>query len=212
MSETVKVFFASGSEDLIPTAIEHMREIFPEIPLVVVSEFPPQGVAWIPYPVSRGFWENLALFRWHFRGRKIRISAVILQPRMPYWRMRFVAFFLSPWNFLAFNENFGHFMLRPVSAGTILRHILWRTRNFLVWHFSPGGTAYTFFWRLAHPRAFRRPLLNLFAKCGGVLVGILKSILPARPLAIHPSEPRPAGISVVIPSRNGKDLLRAMLP
>ena len=212
MSETVKVFFASGSEDLIPTAIQHMREIFPEIPLVVVSEFPPQGVAWIPYPVSRGFWENLALFRWHFRGRKIRISAVILQPRMPYWRMRFVAFFLSPWNFLAFNENFGHFMLRPVSAGTILRHILWRTRNFLVWHFSPGGTAYTFFWRLAHPRAFRRPLLNLFAKCGGVLVGILKSILPARPLAIHPSEPRPAGISVVIPSRNGKDLLRAMLP
>ena len=212
MSETVKVFFASGSEDLIPTAIQHMREIFPEIPLVVVSEFPPQGVAWIPYPVSRGFWENLALFRWHFRGRKIRISAVILQPRMPYWRMRFVAFFLSPWNFLAFNESFGHFMLRPVSAGTILRHILWRTRNFLVWHFSPGGTAYTFFWRLAHPRAFRRPLLNLFAKCAGLQVGILKSILPGRPLASDPSGPRPAGISVVIPSRNGKDLLRAMLP
>ncbi|MGD0299273.1 MAG: glycosyltransferase [Bryobacteraceae bacterium] len=211
MSETVKVLFASGSEDLIPTAIEHMRKILPELPLVVVSEFAPERVDWIPFPVSRGFWENLALFRWHFRGRKIRISAVILQPRMPYWRMRFVAFFLSPWNFLAFNESFGHFMLRPVSTVTILRHILWRTRNFLVWHFSPGGTAYTFFWRVGHPTAFRRPLLNLCAKGAGFQAGLLKIVLPARSLAMDPG-PRPAGISVVIPSRNGLDLLRAMLP
>jgi GT2 family glycosyltransferase/glycosyltransferase involved in cell wall biosynthesis len=213
LSETVKILFASGSEDLIPTAIEHMRNIFPEIPLVVVSEFaPPHGIVWIPFPVSRGFRENLALFRWHFRGRRIRISAVILQPRMPYWRMRWIAFFLAPWNFLAFNESFGHFMLRPVSAGIILRHILWRTRNFLVWHFSPGGAAYTFFWRLAHPSAFGRPLLNLFAKAAGVKVGMLKSVLPARSLAPVPSQPRPAGISVVIPSRNGLELLRVMLP
>jgi GT2 family glycosyltransferase/glycosyltransferase involved in cell wall biosynthesis len=213
LSETVKILFASGSEDLIPTAIEHMRNIFPEIPLVVVSEFaPPHGIAWIPFPVSRGFRENLALFRWHFRNRRIRISAVILQPRMPYWRMRWIAFFLAPWNFLAFNESFGHFMLRPVSAGIILRHTLWRTRNFLVWHFSPGGTAYTFFWRLAHPSAFARPLLNLFAKAAGVKAGILKSVLPARSLAPVSSSPRPAGISVVIPSRNGRHLLRAMLP
>jgi len=211
LSETVKVLFASGSEDLIPTAIEHMRKILPELPLVVVSEFAPERVDWIPFPVSRGFWENLALFRWHFRGRKIRISAVILQPRMPYWRMRFVAFFLSPWNFLAFNESFGHFMLRPVSTVTILRHILWRTRNFLVWHFSPGGTAYTFFWRVGHPTAFRRPLLNLCAKGAGFQAGLLKIVLPARSLAMDPG-PRPAGISVVIPSRNGLDLLRAMLP
>ncbi len=212
LSEIVKVLFASGTEDLIPTAIEHMRKIFPEIPLVVVSEFAPEGVDWIPFPVARGFQENLALFRWHFRDRKIRISAVILQPRMPYWRMRWIAFFLAPWNFLAFNESFGHFMLRPASAGTILRHILWRTRNFLVWHFSPAGTAYTFFWRLGHPAAFRRPLLNLFARAAGVTLGVLKFVLPKRPLVAAPSEPRPAGISVLIPSRNGKELLRAMLP
>jgi len=212
LSETVKVLFASGSEDLIPTAIQHMRQLFPEIPLVVVSEFAPEGAAWIPFRVSRGFWENLGFFRWHFRGRRIRISAVILQPRMPYWRMRWIAFFLSPWNFLAFNENFGHFMFRPISVGTILRHMLWRTRNFLVWHFSPGGTAYTFFWRLAHPKSYRRPLLALLAKGAGWKAGVLKSLLPARPPAAEALEPRASGISVVIPSRNGKDLLRAMLP
>jgi glycosyltransferase involved in cell wall biosynthesis/GT2 family glycosyltransferase len=212
LSKTVKVLFASGSEDLIPTAIEHMRKLFPELPLVVVSEFPPQGVAWIPFPVARGFWENFALCRWHFRDRRIRISAVILQPRMPYWRMRWIAFLLSPWNFLAFNENFGHFMLRPVSAGIILRHIFWRMRNFVVWHGSPGGAAYTFFWRLAHPGAYRRPLLALFAKTAGVAAGWLKSALPARSLSPSPPVARPEGVSVVIPSRNGKDLLAAMLP
>ena len=211
MRETVKVLFASGSEDLIPTAIEHMRELFPEIPLVVVSEFPPRDVTWIPFPVSRGLWENFALLRWHFRGRRIRISAVILQPRMPYWRMRCIAFLLSPWNFLAFNENFGHFMLRPVSAVTILRHMLWRTRNFFVWHFSPGGAAYTFLWRLAHPGAFRRPFSALLARAAGVVMGLMKA-LPARTFVPRPAEERPEGVSVVIPSRNGKDLLEAVLP
>jgi len=140
LKETVKVLFASGSEDLIPTAIEHMEKLYPELPLIVVSEFPPEHARWIPFPLSRGFRDNLALVRWHFRDKRVRLSAVILQPRMPYWRMRLVGFLLSPWNFVAFNEDFGHFMLRPRSVGTILRHCLWRTRNFFVWEFSPGGT------------------------------------------------------------------------
>lgn len=212
MSETVKVLFASGSEDLIPTAIEHMQKLYPELPLVVVAEFPPEGVRWIPFPLSRGFWENFALCRWQFRDKRIRLSAVILQPRMPYWRMRLIGLLLSPWNFLAFNENFGHFMLRPQSLGTILRHLLWRTRNFFVWEFSPGGAAYTFLWRLVHPSAFRRPLLVLFAKTAGWLAAAGKASLPVRPLAPEPSEARERGISVVIPSRNGKDLLAALLP
>jgi len=94
LRETVKVLFASGSEDLIPTAIEHMQKLFPELPLVVVSEFPPGHSRWIPYPMSRGFFENLSLCRWHFRDTDVRLSAVILQPRMPYWRMRLIGFLL----------------------------------------------------------------------------------------------------------------------
>ena len=211
MKETVKVLFASGSEDLIPTAIEHMRELYPEIPLEVVSEFPPEDVRWVPFPMRRSFRENLARCRAHFRGKRIRLAAVILQPRMPYWRMRFIAFLMSPWNFLAFNENFGHFMLRPRSAGTILRHILWRTRNFLVWEFNPGGTIYTFFWRLVHPGAFRRPLLVLLASMGGFVTAAIKACLPAGMIRVE-SSAIPDGIAVVIPSRNGKDLLACVLP
>jgi GT2 family glycosyltransferase/glycosyltransferase involved in cell wall biosynthesis len=212
VNEPVKVLFASGSEDLIPTAIEHMRELYPELPLVVVSEFPTENARWIPFPLSRGFWENLALCRWHFRDKRIRLSAVILQPRMPYWRMRLIGLVLSPWNFLAFNENFGHFMLRPRSLGTIIRHILWRTRNFFVWEFSPGGVVYTILWRLGHPGAFGRPLLMLLARIAGLKAAVLKAMLPARPPVVFPAERRADSVSVVIPSRNGRDLLATLLP
>jgi GT2 family glycosyltransferase len=210
LKETVKVLFASGSEDLIPTAIEHMEKLYPELPLIVVSEFPPEHARWIPFPLSRGFRDNLALVRWHFRDKRVRLSAVMLQPRMPYWRMRLIGLLLSPWNFVAFNEDFGHFMLRPRSAGAILRHCLWRTRNFFVWEFSPGGTAYTFLWRLVHPSAFRRPLLVLFAKIAGLAAAALKSARRLHRIVVNETFPR--GISVVIPSRNGKELLARLLP
>ncbi|HLG96854.1 MAG TPA: glycosyltransferase [Bryobacteraceae bacterium] len=209
MRETVKVLFASGSEDLIPTAIEHMRELLPELPLVVVSEFPPEHERWIAFPVARGFFENFSLLRWHFRDKHVRLSAVILQPRMPYWRMRLIGFLLSPWNFLAMNESFGHFMLRPRSVPTILRHLLWRTRNFLVWEFSPGGAVYTFLWRLAHPSAFGRPLRAAAARVAGLFAAIQKRTAAG----IQPAaDSRLRGVSVVIPSRNGKELLKRLLP
>ncbi len=212
MRETVKVLFASGSEDLIPTAIQHMRELLPDLPLVVISEFPPEHERWIPFPVSRGFFENLALYRWHFRDKNVRLSAVILQPRMPYWRMRLIGFLLSPWYFLAMNDSFGHFMLRPRSAGTIMRHVLWRTRNFFVWEFSPGGAIYTFLWRLVHPWAFRRPIQALLARIAGAVAAALKAARPTRALVSNVDNSRPRGISVVIPSRDGKALLERLLP
>ncbi|MBZ5609012.1 MAG: hypothetical protein LAP38_12190 [Acidobacteriia bacterium] len=78
MRETVKVLFASGFEDVVSVAIQYMQKLFPELPLVVVAEFPPEHQRWIPFPISRGFFENLALFRWHFRDKDVRLSAVIL--------------------------------------------------------------------------------------------------------------------------------------
>ncbi len=212
MRETVKVLFASGAEDLIPKAIAQMRQIFPELPLVVVAEFPPEHQRWIPFPVSRSFQDNLALCRWHFRDKDVRLSAVILQPRVPYWQMRLIGFLISPRNFLAFNENLGHFMLRPRSAGTMLRHFLWRARNFVKWHSSPGGGVYTFLWRLAHPHALRRPLYTCLARLAGWMAAMDKALSSAPDAASKPVKARPHGVSVVIPSRNGKELLARVLP
>jgi GT2 family glycosyltransferase/glycosyltransferase involved in cell wall biosynthesis len=208
LKPSVKVLFASGSDDLIPTAIEHLKALYPELPLEVVSEFPPAEGRWTPYHVNRSFRENLARCRAQFRGKHIRLAAVILQPRMPYWRLRFLALALAPWNFLAFNENFGHFMFRPRSVPTMVRHMLWRTRNFFVWEFSPGGAIYTFLWRLVHPRAFVRPLMALAARVAGWV-----RVARERAWAVSArKDALPSGISVVIPSRNGTDLLARVLP
>ncbi len=211
MKPAVKVLFASGQADLVPPAIERLKQIFPELPLEVVSEFPPPEGRWTPYYVNRSFRANLSLCRERFRGKTIRLAAILLDPRMPYWRLRLLAFTLAPLHYLAFNENLGHFMLRPRSTPVIARHLAWRARSYLKWEISPGGDIYTLLWRLRHPSAFRRPLLVLAARLGGAITAALK----ARPSpAIRDSNvpPLQPGISVIIPSRNGKDLLARALP
>jgi GT2 family glycosyltransferase/glycosyltransferase involved in cell wall biosynthesis len=181
-----------------------MQKLFPDLPLVVVAEFPVAGVRWIPYPAGRSFLENYSLFRWHFRGQSVRLCAVVLQPQVPYRRMRWMAFLLAPRNFLAFNENFGHFMLRPRSLPTIVRHLLWRTRNLLVSRISAA--------RALDVETCRRHLHALRAILAGAVITVLKTVLPRRRSLEPASQPKPSGISVVIPSRNGKDLLAVMLP
>jgi len=120
----IKVAFASGTDDLNARLIEHMRQMFPELPLYVVAEFQPTGadLKWIRYNANRGF-ENLARCRAAFRGKSIRLAGVMLVPNVPFRAMRLMALLLAPRNFLAFNENLNHFMLRPRSIPAIARHI-----------------------------------------------------------------------------------------
>src|SRR5262249_3099335 len=114
-----KVLFASASPPVLDLILERIKEIYPDLPLVVVSEFPPREGEWIPYHILRSWEENSDLIRWRLRSRDVRISAVILEPRVPYWRLRGLGFALSPWRFLAFNEHGSHFMLRPRSVPAI---------------------------------------------------------------------------------------------
>ncbi len=137
MKPKIKVAFASGTDDLNARLIEHMRQIFPELPLYVVSEFQPPGaeLKWIRYNANRGF-ENLARCRAAFRGKSIRLAGVMLVPNVPFRAMRLMALLLAPRNFLAFNENLNNFMLRPRCVPAIARHIAWRVKNFVKWHWS----------------------------------------------------------------------------
>jgi glycosyltransferase involved in cell wall biosynthesis len=132
----LKVVFASGTDDLNARLIEHMRNIYPDLPLCVVSEFPPadRDVRWVRYQVDRPLRHNLARCRAAFRGGSIRLAAVMLTPNVPLRRLRLLAMILAPLNVLAFNEDLNHFMLRPRSIPAIFRHALWRARNFFAWH------------------------------------------------------------------------------
>jgi len=128
----IKIAFASGSDDLNRALIAQMRGIFPELPLWVVSDFPPddKDLRWIPWHTNRTLGENLARARAAIHGHSIRLAGVMLVPNVPFRRMRLMALLLAPARFLAFNENLNNFMLRPGSLPAILRHFTWRARNF----------------------------------------------------------------------------------
>lgn len=203
MKERIKIAFASGSDDLIPTLIERMNALEPTLPLYVVSEFPPPEGRWRPFQLGRTFEENLAGIRAAFSDKEVVLAGLILQPNMPYWHMRFIPMRLWPFRTVFYNENLDHFMLRPRSLGTIARHFLWRAGNFVRWELRPGGGTYTFLWRLAHPGAFKRPLD--YRRARGAKLKLVSG-------AVSVSERLPEGISVVIPSRNGKELLARLMP
>ena len=211
MSAAIKVAFATGTEELIPRLIQEMKALGPDVPLYVVAEFPVEGAHWVPYHLARGFSENLALCRWAFAGKRIVLAGLVLQPSTPYWKMRALALLLAPWRTVFFNEQLDHFMLRPRSTGVLLRHLFWRVRNLVRFQLRPNGDVHTLLSRLAHPSSLLPLWRYTLAQWAGLRARWRKA-------AISPAadpEPGPAlaeGISVVVPSRDGKDLLARLLP
>jgi GT2 family glycosyltransferase/glycosyltransferase involved in cell wall biosynthesis len=206
----IKVAFASGTDELNCRLVERMRQIFPELPLYVVSEFPPtgaHGVHWVPYHAARGFRENWQRTRAALGGHRIRLAGVMLVPDVPYRRMRLMALLMAPVAFLGINENLNDFMLRPRSLPAILRHLLWRVKNYGRFQLRPGGWVYGQARRLAHPGELRLPYWYWRARVAGWVRGRRRA-----PLPLELPEAAPAGISVVIPSRNGRELLAAQMP
>ena len=194
MKPKIKIAFLSGTPELNRLLTERMRELYPELPLWVVSDFPPEGrpeacPTWIRYRVRRSFLYNLARCREALRGCEIRLAGVMLVPNVPFRRMRLMALLLSPRGFIAFNENLNHFMLRPAQLGAIARHIVWRVKNTGRWLRKNPPVAAAI---LARAAAWLRPRWNRTTGAAPQL--------------------RDPGISLIIPSRNGKDLLAAQLP
>lgn len=196
LSELVKVAFASGTRELNPQLVDRLAEIYPELPLYVVSEFAPHRGEWIPYHPYRTWRENMDACRAALGEKTIRLAAVLLVPNMPYRRMRLMALVLSVRGFLAYNENLDSFMLRPRSLGGILRHVRWRVANFFRWHLRVENP-----WRKNPVQQWQK----LLAECAGFW-------LRSKKVSVHLAEPLKPGISVVIPSRNGLHLLETLLP
>ena len=97
MNELVKVAFASGNRELNPKLADALAEIYPELPLWVVSDFPPEAsdVKWVSYHQNRNFSLNFAKLRAAFRGHKIRLAGAMLVPNVPFRRMRVMALLLT---------------------------------------------------------------------------------------------------------------------
>jgi GT2 family glycosyltransferase/glycosyltransferase involved in cell wall biosynthesis len=195
----VKVLFASGSDAAVAQTLEKVKGLFPELPLVVVSEFPPGATQhrgeWIPYHIRRRWSENRALIRSRLRGRAIRLAAVILEPGTPHRRMRLLGLSLAPLRLIAFNETGQHFRVSPSNLPVMLRHLSWRA----------GNLARTI-WR------HRRIEWRLEFWCAVAwAIGLCRLRKGRAPRPIPCPALRP-GVSAVIPSRNGRELLAACLP
>ncbi|MDW8356110.1 MAG: glycosyltransferase family 4 protein [Bryobacterales bacterium] len=197
MSRDVRVAFASGSRARNPSFLRAFSKMAPELPLYVVSEFSwPEG-KWIPYHPYRSFWENYLRCRQMLRGKRVRWAAVLLEPRMPYRKMSLLGLLLGRSRLLVFNENLDHYRLHPRCFGTMVRHVWWRTREFLDREFHPGGSTYTFLWRLRHPHAFRRPLAYTVGLAAGCLARWLARMLPAG-VGVSAPVRRAEGLSVLV--------------
>lgn len=207
MARLVKVAFASCKPDLIPAFIQRFSEIAPHLELFVVSEFPPPQGRWIPYRVDRSLADNRRRCASALRGCSVRIAAIMLQPGAPYALLRILGWQHAPLHTLFYNSNLDHFVLRPGSLRAIARHFTWRLREQAVYQLNPGGDLYTWLWRLRHPKQLKRPLGYAAARFAGWLAG--RS--PVLKAGETPAE-LPGGISVVIPSRNGRPLLERLLP
>ena len=211
MSAWIQIAFAAGGEALNAAFVERVRTLDPDLPLFVVSEFRPAHGVWIPYFVLRSVSENTQGIRAAIDGKRIARCSMLLDRRTPHFKLRAAGFLLAPLQARFFDEQLNHFELRPGSLFGILRHWKRRLGAWVRFQANPGGDLFVFLWRCLHPSHFRRPIRHLVAVNVGRITGVVKALLPAK------SDPPPGpalerGISVVIPSRNGRGLLTRLLP
>lgn len=211
----VLLAFASTWEERASAFLERLQAVQPEAELVLVAEFPPPRTGprcgWIPWLPKRTLRQNMARIRDELRGRPLAWAALVLERRLPYWPMRAAALWISRGRLLVFSEDLNHFALRPGDAPQALRWLRWRLREWAHWQTHPGGWLYTQLWRIRHPRAYLRPLLAMTAMTAGRLAALRKRWMRAAALPVVTTV-ADEGVSVVIPSRDGRALLERLLP
>jgi GT2 family glycosyltransferase/glycosyltransferase involved in cell wall biosynthesis len=208
LPEPILVAFATGEEKLWPEFFTRVQSLRPDLPLYVVAEFSVSGYEWIPYRIGRSVDENVAAIRWTLREKHIVLCALLLQPDTPHWPMRRAAVRAGGLQSVFYNENLDHFMLRPRSARAIAGHFLWRAKNFARMQLRPGGWVYTWCWRLTHPKELRRPFAYRRALWAGRSAARRGGVRPVQ--SAPKADTLPSGTTVVIPSRNGRELLERL--
>lgn len=185
----IRILFGSGSPSLIEDTIARLPQ---DLPLVVFSEFAPTRGEWIPFHIKRSEQENLDLLGSRLGDREILIGAIVLDPTAPYDALRSIGETVLGDDVDWFDET---------GATTLAQH---RARQGKQGLKAKLATAV----RLLNPEQFRLSLVYRRALARG------RELATTRPTAAltKPARPRRAGISVVIPSRDGGDLLAKCLP
>ncbi len=189
----VRVAFASGGQGPNRALVERMAGEASELPLVVVAEFAPPAGEWIPWHVQRSYQTNLDSVRAALGERVIGSAAMILSHDVPHRDLRRAARELEP-QVSAFDES-----LRPVTRA---RHQVRKVVRAVTSERSKKWLR-----RLVRPVDAEIPVRARLAQALGRRLRPPSSAVPAPvPAAL------PDGVSVVIPSRDGRELLAVLLP
>jgi GT2 family glycosyltransferase/glycosyltransferase involved in cell wall biosynthesis len=200
----IRVVFASGPAAVNRELIERVAATQPELPLLVVAEFEPHRGQWIPWHPMRGFRENLAAVRAAIRDSRIEAAAMVLAPDVPLVKMRLAAITVAGSALVAYGEDLQ--VVRGLSWG---KYLLRRAKD-------KAGSRRTRQWlrRLAHPGEAEIPVRARAAQILGLIarMGASRFRTRQRESPLPDARSLSDGVSVVIPSRNGRELLESLLP
>lgn len=203
----VRVMFASGIAELNQAMLAHFAALGPELPLYVVAEFKPEAGEWIPWHVHRTFDQNLAYVKASLAGTRIEQAAAAFDRRSALGDLRRAAQVLAPAVLTAYDEEMRTSGLR----GFLLRRSFRRLASQL----RKGGRAHAWLRRIAHPSEAEIPIRARLAQAKGLAASRARTerseLLQSRDRegALLAQE---TGITIVIPTRDGLELLREMLP
>ena len=193
--------FASGTPELNRRMVERFAADHPDAPLYVVAEFEPHVGTWIPYHVPRRLSRNRAAIEAALGGRQIGVAALVIAAGTALDPMRIIAATM-PWERLvAYDEE-----LKP---GPLPLQLARHTYSQIQSHFADGGRARKWLDRLSNPADAEIPVRARLAQAYGLAANRLRPVAEAKPMPGN--EPLQPGITVVVPSRDGRSLLETML-
>lgn len=191
-SDLIRVAFACGTTQANAAMLEEFE------PLYVVSEFAPHRGEWIPYHPALPVAQNAAAIRAALDGKRIDAAAVMLDAHPPLRAMQKIA--------SAMGAQELHFYDAGGNVVPAWRARLWRARDLKKQLAS--GRARRWLYRAAHPADAEIPVRARSAQAYGVIASRLR--LPARECAMGGHEARARGVSVIVPSRDGCELLERL--
>jgi len=199
------VLFASGTAELNALVLKHFLLIHGEVPLCVVSEFETGSGEWIAWHVQRPFEQNVAAVKAALAGRPIAAAGVIYDSRSALDDLRRAARQMAPDVLHAYDED-----LRHAGPGALRNFLLRRAWRRASRQLHAGGRAHAWLRRIVHPSEAEIPIRARLAQARGLAAA--RSRVPVAKERRSAETARPAGVTIVIPSRDGRELLREMLP
>ncbi|HWF06854.1 MAG TPA: glycosyltransferase [Bryobacteraceae bacterium] len=200
-ADLIRVIFASGNAQLNRDLVERAAQTHSNHPLIVVAEFEPAHGEWVAWHPFRGYEENLASLRAAIGDRKIASAAMALCPGVPLAPMRRAARAITGGTLMAYDEK-----LRIVRG---LGRVEYTARRIL--EAAASARAKKWLRRVAHPKEAEIPLRARAAQLYGLVASRTRGMRADEP-TMAGLDAKNDGVTVVIPSRNGRELLATLLP